>query len=385
MIVAGIMTGTSLDAIDVAICDISLEGDRHAVTLLSFTSAPYPEDVAELIHAALNGTATMEQLSDLPFLLSRAYADALTPFHPSTLPPLTLIGIHGQTLWHHPPISTWQGASGPALSALLNLPVVHDFRSADVALGGQGAPLVPIFDRAVFSSETEDRVALNIGGMANITLLPNNRKTEQPNNRIGNVRAFDTGPGNVLIDAICKRTFGTKYDPNGKFARAGMINQRALEAMMAHPYFAMEPPKSTGREVFNDAMADELYRKYAHPSVPSEDLIATVTELTAWSICDHIRRYQPSTSEVIVSGGGVHNSFLMDRLRTHLPKMRFTSSADHGVDPDAKEAMCFAYLAALTWHGLPGNLPSVTGASRAVVLGSIADVRMSDAGRRTIS
>lgn len=377
MIVAGIMTGTSLDAIDVAICDISLEGDRHAVTLLSFASTPYPDDVADLVHAALNGTATMEQLSDLPFLLSRAYASALStlpsPLNPQPSP-LNLIGIHGQTLWHHPPISTWQGASGPALSALLDLPVVHDFRSADVALGGQGAPLVPIFDRAVFSSETEDRVALNIGGMANITLLPNNR-----------IRAFDTGPGNVLIDAICKRTFGTKYDPDGKFGRAGMINQRALEAMMAHPYFAMEPPKSTGREVFNDAMADELYRKYAHPSVPSEDLIATVTELTAWSICDHIRRYQPTTSEVIVSGGGVHNSFLMDRLRTHLPKMRFTSSADHGVDPDAKEAMCFAYLAALTWHGLPGNLPSVTGASRAVVLGSIADVRTSDVGRRTIS
>lgn len=375
MIVAGIMTGTSLDAIDVAICDISLEGDRHAVTLLSFASTPYPDDVADLVHAAINGTATMEQLSDLPFLLSRAYADALAPFHPSTL---ALVGVHGQTLYHHPPISTWQGASGPALSALLDLPVVHDFRSADVALGGQGAPLVPIFDRAVFSSENEDRVALNIGGMANITLLANNRITEQPNNRSEEARsitAFDTGPGNVLIDAICRRTFGTKYDADGRFARAGMINQRALEALMAHPYFAMEPPKSTGREVFNDAMAEDLYRRYAHPSVPGEDLIATVTELTAWSICDHIRRYQPTTKEVIVSGGGVHNSFLMERMRAHLPGTVFSSSVVHGVDPDAKEAMCFAYLAALTWHGLPGNLPSVTGASRPVVLGTIADSR----------
>jgi anhydro-N-acetylmuramic acid kinase len=372
MIVAGIMTGTSLDAIDVAICDISIEGDRESVTLVSFASTPYPDDVADLVSAAIAGTATMEQLSDLPFELSRAYAAALSPFRPFAI---DLIGVHGQTLWHHPPVSTWQGASGPALSALIGLPVVHDFRAADVALGGQGAPLVPIFDQMMLRHATQDRIALNIGGMANITLLPNSRIAEQPNNRIEeerSVRAFDTGPGNVLINAICRRTYGARYDDGGRFARAGVINQRALDELKAHPYFAMEPPKSTGREVFSDDMAEMLYRKFAHPSVPSEDLIATLTELTAWSITDHILRYQPSTTEVIVSGGGVHNTYLMERMRTLAPGMVFTSSADHGVDPDAKEAMCFAYLAARTYHGLPGNIPSVTGASRAVVLGSVS-------------
>jgi len=243
--------------------------------------------------------------------------------------------------------------------------VVHDFRSADVALGGQGAPLVPIFDHAFLSSDNVDRIALNIGGMANITLLPAGGSLDQ-------LRAFDTGPGNVLIDAACRFSFGKRFDEGGSFARAGRVMDDLLSKLKTHPYFADEPPKSTGRETFNDKLVEDLHHRYVQQALPSEDLVTTVTELTAWSIADHIQRYQPSTREVIVSGGGVHNAYLMDRLREMLDEVRVMSSAELGIDPDAKEALCFAYLAWLTLNGKPGNVPSVTGARAPALLGSVA-------------
>lgn len=363
MIIAGIMTGTSLDAIDVAICDIQPEGDRQAVTLVAFTSAPYPPDVRILVQRALNGNASMEELSDLPFALAHAYAEALAEADPQRT--AETVSVHGQTLWHHPPVSTWQAASGPALAALIERPVVHDLRSADVALGGQGAPLVPLFDHAFLSDAVTDRVAVNIGGMANVTLLPAGGSVES-------LQAFDTGPGNVLINAICEKTFGKRYDQDGTIAAAGDLLDTAFAELRSHPFFADEPPKSTGREVFNEALVEHLYRKWAHPSTPSEDLVTTLTELTAWSIADHIKRYQASTSEVIVSGGGVHNAYLMDRLRAYLPSARVIASSELGIDPDAKEAVCFAWLGWRTLNGMPGNAPSVTGARRSAILGSVA-------------
>ena len=220
MIVAGIMTGTSLDAIDVAICDITPEGDRQAVTLVAFQSAPYPPDVHYLVQKALDGTATMEELSDTPFRLAQAFRDILMDVDADGA--AEAVCVHGQTLWHHPPISTWQAISGPALAALINKPVIHDLRSADVALGGQGAPLVPLFDHMVLSSASTDRVAVNIGGMANITLLPAGGSSES-------LRAFDTGPGNVLINAICEKTFGKRFDEHGAIARAGEPDRGSSE------------------------------------------------------------------------------------------------------------------------------------------------------------
>ncbi len=371
MIVAGIMTGTSLDAIDVALCEIQPKGDRQTVTLRSFSSAPYPPELAYLIRRALDGAASMEDLSDLPFLLARAYAEAWRAVDPNGT--AEAISVHGQTLWHHPPESTWQAVSGPALAALTERTVIHDFRSADVALGGQGAPLVPLFDHAMLGSATEDCVAVNIGGMANVTLLP-------AGGSIDLLQAFDTGPGNVLINAICERTFGKRFDAKGALARAGNVIPQALEELQTHPFFAQEPPKSTGREVFNEVLVDHLYRRYAHPSIPSEDLVSTLTELTAWSIADHIHRYQPSTSGVFVGGGGVHNHFLMERLAHYLPDAVVRSCADVGIDPDAKEAMCFAWLGWRTQQGLVGNVPSVTGARSAVVLGSVCRTAGTDGG-----
>ncbi|MDZ4745351.1 MAG: anhydro-N-acetylmuramic acid kinase [bacterium] len=369
MLIAGLMTGTSLDGIDVAVCDVDAEG----VTLQSFATHPYTEHTLDLVSRALRGEASTVELCDLPFALSADYAAAI----PKDVA-LDAIGIHGQTIWHNPPHSTWQAASGSALATLTGVPVVSDFRAADVAVGGQGAPLVPIFDWLTLHSTEIDRVALNIGGMANITLLPRNAQLET-------LRAFDTGPGNILIDSAVMQTFGKRYDEGGSIASAG----RPLVAMLEHvkglPFFALEPPKSTGRELFNDAFVTELHRRFLHPSGPSEDFVTTLTELVAWSIADHIHRMQANTEELVCSGGGVHNEYLMQRIAFHLPDVRVVTSDTFGIPADAKEAMCFAYLAWLTLHGIPGNVPTVTGASRRVVLGSISDPRISSVNAPKVS
>lgn len=365
MIIAGVMTGTSMDGIDVALCSIepASEGDRQTVALLASVTAPYPAELRWLIDRALQGQASMEELSDLPYFLARAYADVLMEM--PNWNHVQAVGVHGQTLWHHPPVSTWQAVSGTALAEYLGVPVVYDFRASDVAHGGQGAPLVPRFDHTFLGSPEEHRAALNIGGMANLTLLPADTSINQ-------VRAFDTGPGNVLINALCEKTFGKRYDAGGSIARSGTIIDQAFSELRTHPFFFDDPPKSTGREVFGPAMAEALYRRYAHPSVPSEDLVTTLTELTAWSVGDHLRRYQPDCQRVLVAGGGVHNTYLMERLAVHCGSAVVESTTSVGIDPDAKEAMCFAWLAWRTLHRLPGNVPSVTGARREVILGSVA-------------
>ena len=363
MVVAGIMTGTSVDAIDVAVCLITREGDRHSVSLISFESGPFSEASLDAITQALAGTASMELLSDLPFHLAHDYASAIRSVQRDHA--IELVAIHGQTLWHHPPVSTWQATSGSALSALISLPVVHDFRSADVALGGQGAPLVPIYDHATLTSESIDCVALNIGGMANITILPRGASIEE-------VRAFDTGPGNVWIDTSIRTTFGKRFDTDGHVGRAGRIIEPMLAECMSMPYFAIDPPKSTGRELFSEKEARRLITKYSHPSGPLEDVITTMTELTAWSISDHIARYAPQTSSILVSGGGSQNSFLLERLTYHLEKVSLNTEVHIHSHWNSKEAMAFAYLGWRTMYGYTGNVPLVTGASRAVVLGSIS-------------
>jgi len=364
MLIAGIMTGTSLDAIDVAVCDIQHKGDRHSVSLVAFSSHPYADETIAMIRAAVAEQASMQDLCDIPFALARDYAAALAEH--CAAHPIEAVAIHGQTLWHHPPVSTWQAASGPALSALINLPVISNFRDADVALGGQGAPLVPVFDAATLASD-HDVVALNIGGMANITILP---ATDDH----AAVRAFDTGPGNVWIDAAARITFGMSFDANGATARAGVVVASFFEELKRLPYFSAEPPKSTGREMFSEAEARQLITRYAHPSAPLEDVVTTMTELTAWSIADHIRRYAPSTTEIVASGGGVRNSYLMERLAYHCAEQTLNTSVRVHPHAQAKEAMAFAYLGWLTLNSLPGNLPSVTGARRSAVLGTVARV-----------
>lgn len=365
MLVTGIMTGTSVDAIDIATCDIESKGDRQAVSLLAFTSSPFADDIRELILRCLGGHASLQELSDLPFELARAFAGCFETHCTAHGVRPELIAVHGQTLWHNPPLSTWQAVSGPALAALTHLPVISDFRSADVAVGGQGAPLVPMYDHAVYGSADTYRVTLNIGGMANMTVLPAGASIET-------LVAFDCGPGNVWMDHAARVTYGKRFDSNGSIARAGRVLAPMLAEMQSMTYFAAAAPKSTGRELFTTAELQRLVTKYSHPSSPLEDVLTTVTELTAWAITDHLSRFAADCQEVIVSGGGSQNSYLIERIRSLLHMAG--SECRVLVDPlwAEKEAMAFAYLGWRTLHGLPGNVPSVTGAERNVTLGTIA-------------
>ncbi len=363
MVLAGIMTGTSVDAIDIAVCEITAEGDRETISLLSFHTYPFSDYALEVVQKALAGQCTMEELSDVPFLLAKEFARCITelPAAPEA------IAVHGQTLWHHPPHSTWQAVSGPGLSALTRLPVVHDFRSADVALGGQGAPLVPIFDYATLAQPETTVVAVNLGGMANITILPAGAKAN-------GVVAFDTGPGNMWIDTAVRVTFGMRYDAFGNVARAGRVLKPMLYECLANTYFNQPPPKSTGRELFSVAEAERLIKKYSHPSSPLEDAVTTVTELTAITVADHIARFAPDAGSVVISGGGSQNTFLVERITELLSGSAPNAVVSIHPQWDAKEAMAFAYLGWRTLCRLPGNLSSVTGAASEAVLGSVANV-----------
>ncbi|MBU3741583.1 MAG: anhydro-N-acetylmuramic acid kinase [Candidatus Kapabacteria bacterium] len=360
--VVGIMTGTSLDGIDVAVCTIE-DGSPERIVLDAFSTSPYPSDLRERIRSAIEEPMSAADVLRLDMALAHAYADAVRLVADNRR--VDLIGMHGQTLWHEPPTGTWQAGSATALAALLNVAVVADMRTTDVVLGGQGAPLVPLFDHAVLSDATTYVAALNIGGIANVTALP-------PSASVDDIRAFDTGPGNMLINAATQMLFGKQFDDHGSIARAGRVIPALLQELLAHPYMAQQPPKSTGRETFGDGTMRELIRRFGHGSIPSEDVVATITEFTARSIALHIQTWLPDAQRVVVSGGGVHNTWLMERLGALLSPRVVLRSDDVGVPADAKEAMCWAYLAWRTAAGLHGNVPSVTGASRRAVLGTIA-------------
>lgn len=365
MLIAGVMTGTSVDAIDVALCEIEQKGNRTVVSLFAFASVLFSESTRSILLDVLGGSFSLEVLSDMQFRLAREYAEAIQDLEQKAGVQAHAVAIHGQTLWHHPPLSTWQAGSGSALSALLERPVVFDFRAADVALGGQGAPLVPIYDLATLLDSGTDRIALNLGGMANVTILTKEATAD-------NLIAFDTGPGNVWIDASARTTFGKRFDEHGAIGRAGRVIQPMLNEMMTMPYFAAEPPKSTGRELFTLAEAKRLMMKYSHPSAPLEDVVTTMTELTAWSIADHVARYAPTCTGIVVSGGGSQNPFLLERIAFQLEGHNCPATLHVHPQWHAKEAMAFAYLGWLTLQGRPGNVPSVTGATRSAVLGAIS-------------
>jgi|APEBP8051072266_1049373.scaffolds.fasta_scaffold01641_2 anhydro-N-acetylmuramic acid kinase len=366
--IIGIMTGTSLDGIDTALCRIHTIDTTITLELCEYMCYEYPSEIKKEIQFLLNEPSPISIYSHIHHELSRVYAQCVRQLCSSAkfdIQTISAIGIHGQTLWHDPQQQrcTLQAGNGEVLAKILSIPVVSDFRSADVALGGTGAPLVPIFDKEFFSSDTNTHIALNIGGMANITVLP-------PRHSATPVIACDTGPGNVLIDALCMKYYNVPFDKEGKYAHNGLLIQELLQELQNHPFYKTPLPKSTGREVFGQQYADFLCDSFSnhHPN----NLIRTVTELTAWHITDHIQRLSDNPHTVIVAGGGKHNIFLMNRLQELLPQTLFCSSESFGINADAKEAMCFAYLSYRTLSGLPSNIPSVTGASREAVLGSIS-------------
>lgn len=361
---AGLMSGTSMDAADAALVDFSGGKPR----LIATHRTPLtPELRAALLALCNPGPNEIERMAELDARLGAIFADtalALLKKAGVQATEVHAIGSHGQTVRHQPggpyPFSLQIG--NPALIAhRTGITTVADFRRADIAAGGQGAPLVPAFHNAVFRSTQQDRVVVNIGGIANITVLPRDATHA--------VTGFDTGPGNVLLDGWAERHLGKHMDEDGRFAASGNVREGLLNALSGDDYFALKPPKSTGREHFNMAWLDAALQ--THTGISAQDVQATLCELTAASIAQAIRHYAPQTSEVSICGGGAHNVHLMQRLRARLGQCSVESTEKHGINPDWVEAMAFAWLAKQTLEGKPGNLPSVTGAKRAVVLGMI--------------
>lgn len=366
--VIGIMTGTSLDGIDCALCRIETIDNRISMELLHYSCDVYPKNIKELIQKILSTDCPISDYGYLNYELSRMYASTIITVC-NTLGvdknDIDLVCIHGQTLWHDPINRHFslQAGNGEVLAKMIGIPVVSDFRSGDVALGGNGAPLVPVFDAYYVRHKTDKNVLLNIGGMANITVVPPIDSTES-------IIAFDTGPGNVLIDSMMMHFYGKKYDDNGITASSGTLNNELFSDLSSLPFFQSTPPKSTGREIFGSSLVQTIVNKHTHAS--PQDIVRTLTEITAWSIADHIVRYASDTNTVYCSGGGSHNKTLMDMLREKLPTMLITTTAEIGIDTDAKEAMCFAFMGYRSLAGLPSNIPSVTGASREAILGSLS-------------
>ncbi|MEZ5352120.1 MAG: anhydro-N-acetylmuramic acid kinase [Bryobacteraceae bacterium] len=370
MRVAGIMSGTSLDGIDVAIVDI---GAR--IRTVAYGTTPYTPSVRRAILAVSNRACHTADVSRLNFLLPELYAEALGKLcRTNGVDPASveLIGCHGQTIFHESEggavagrrvASTLQIGDGSVLAERTGIAVVSDFRPRDMAAGGKGAPLVPFVDQLLFRHRTRRRVALNIGGIANITVLP---AASEP----GEVVAFDTGPGNMVMDQlVAQATQGrARFDRNGARAARGAPIAALLEQLLRDPYYAAPPPKTAGREQYGDAFLQRLLATGA----PIDDLIASATAFTALTIVRGIRLIGADPAELIAAGGGVHNPRIMGLLAAYLPGVRVTTTDEFGIDPDAKEAIAFAILAHRTWRRKHGNLPSATGARHPVILGKIS-------------
>lgn len=361
--VVGLMSGTSYDAIDVAAAEFTVDGDTLAMRALGALSLPYPPEPRDAIAAVLPPAATtIEAVCRLTTELGQSYAAAaqrgVTELCAGTA---DLVVSHGQTVFH------WV-ADGHALGSLqlgqpawiaarTGLPVLSDLRAADIAAGGQGAPLVPAFDALLLSPDPgakTRRAALNLGGIANITVLTPD----------ASVLGYDTGPANALTDAACRHYFSEPYDADGHHAAAGTVHSDLLAALLAEPYYAQPAPKSTGKELFSPTYLNPFL---STRNLPPNDVLATLTELTARTVADQLRAH--GVDEVIAGGGGLRNPVLIERV-TQLSGANVRSIAELGVDPDAKEAYAFALLGWLSWHGLPGALPTVTGADRATILGT---------------
>jgi len=395
MIVAGVMSGTSADGIDVALVKIGAfsrnfrksvhgrgqEYPRHTIALLGHAQFSYPAKVRAAVLQAMNaGSASVADLARLNFVLGELYADAVLATQRRFRASAELVGCHGQTLYHQGRakphlgkrvVATWQTGEGAILAARVGVPVVSDFRPADMAAGGKGAPLVPFLDYLLFRDSKVGRVVQNIGGIANLTAIPARASPEQ-------VLAFDTGPGNMVIDALSEEFFSQPFDRGGKLAARGQVLESVLARVMRRSFFRAAPPKSAGREEFGWEFARDFRRRCGRAA--AEDVLATATALTAWSIADAVKRFvlpgprQSRFTEMIVSGGGTKNPTLMGMLRDSLVPlgMELRLSDELGLPSQAKEAAAFAVLAYETWNRRASNIPSATGAKREAILGKLS-------------
>ncbi len=374
--VVGLMSGTSVDGIDLAVVKLAGAPPQLRWSLLGSLTLPYPSPLRQAILQAMDpDQSRVDQLCCLNFALGHAFADAVLQGLETLgipLPEVDLIASHGQTVWHAPlePIpATLQLGEAAVIAERTGIPVIHNFRVADLAAGGQGAPLVAYADLLLFSHTHLDRAAQNIGGMANVTYLP--ALVHQDRQA---AFAFDTGPGNVLIDAAVSRmTQGQlTFDRDGQLALQGQIHLGLLAELMAHPYLQQSPPKTTGREMFGSSHFEQIWERGAQLQLSEVDRVATLTALTADSMVEAYRRFLPALpQELILSGGGAHNPLIRDRLQQQLPSTRIICSDQLGIPVQAKEALAFAVLAYETWHERPANLPAATGALHPTLLGQI--------------
>jgi anhydro-N-acetylmuramic acid kinase len=392
MVVAGVMSGTSADGVDVAVCRISTalrEGGTPRVKLLGHAGFAYPKGIRAAVLEAMDAQAIpVAELARLNWRLGEAYADAVAKAVEQFGVKLDLVGCHGQTVYHQgaaekylgkPLQCTWQMGEASVIAERLRVPVVSDFRPADMAAGGQGAPLVPMLDFCAFRSEKISRVLQNLGGIGNLTAIPAGAS-------VNDVMAFDTGPGNMVIDGCMNRLYEREFDRNGVVARSGRVLENVVVDVLLEPYFSSLPPKSCGREQFGEAFVSRfisMCRKAGGREDRDEDVIATATALTAASILDAYRKFVlghlgqnaplATKIEYVVAGGGAKNTTLMEMLRKGLEPLgvKVRLMEELGIPAQAKEGMAFALMAWLTWFGLPGNVPTATGAKRPVVLGKV--------------
>ncbi len=382
MKVIGLMSGTSADGIDAALLEIGPGARRPKLRLLRFAVVPFPDGLrGHILRVADAGPGATAEICRLNILLGELFAKAAISVARHAGVPLRdvlLIGSHGQTIAHFPNSAVEHGVSvrstlqigePSVIAERTGVTTVADFRPRDMAAGGEGAPLTPYLHALLFRHLRRDRIVLNLGGIANLTFLPKGRG-------LRDVLAFDTGPGNVLIDGLVARLTGGTIgvDLDGRIAASGEVDPRLLRWLMTHPYFRRRPPKSTGREEFGPTLIDTLLRRAAARGIIEEDLVATVTAFTAESVALHVQRDLPrsaASSELITCGGGAKNPILIRRLQEALPEGRLLAADEAGFPGRAIEASAFALLAYLTAHGLPGNLPRITGATHPAILGKI--------------
>jgi anhydro-N-acetylmuramic acid kinase len=378
MIVAGVMSGTSGDGINVALLRVRGSGWGTRFRLLAHDGQAYPAAVRRFLLKTMNARrASVADLARLSFLLGELYAEAVQrAMRKAGLPRIHLVGCHGQTLYHQGDAArflgrrvraTWQSGEGAVLAARLGVPVVSDFRPADLAAGGRGAPLVPFLDYLVYRDPRRGRIVQNLGGIANLTAIPAGASPQE-------IVAWDTGPGNMVIDALAERLYAKPMDRNGAIAARGRVLEAVLAEALRRPFFRRPPPKTAGREQFGREFVQWFRRRCGRAR--KEDMLATATALTARSIAQAVRRLSESGryQDYIVSGGGVRNRTLMRMLRQDLEPLGLTvrTSDEFGLPSDAKEATAFALLAVQGWQRRPGNLPSATGARRPAILGKIS-------------
>jgi len=382
MLVAGIMSGTSADGIDVALCHIRPGRTRPSVEMVRHRAFPYPSPLRKAVLAAMDArNISAAELARLNWRLGEAYAEAAQAAAQGHA--LDLVGCHGQTIYHQGEARsyagrrfacTWQLGEPTLIAAAVHAPVVSNFRPADMVAGGQGAPLVPLLDATLFAHPTRARVLQNLGGIGNLTFVP-------PGGALDKVIAFDTGPANMVIDALAQGLFARPYDRNGALAAKGTPDEAILKALLRDPYYRRRPPKSAGREEYGRDFVERLLKMAKQKRLSPHDTLATATALTSRTIAAACRSFVAPLSgstpvDYIVAGGGARNAtlLLLGRIAELLPEVEVRPSDAVGVPSDDKEAVAFALLAWHTWHRLPGNVPAATGAAYPALLGSVTYV-----------